>query len=99
MAERVKVAWGSRSKLTGAIALSAIFTIPVPAKLSKKERASRLFSACHTIKPDLDNFLKGLNDALNHAGVWGDDCQVTHITASKQWGETGEIAFSVEKLA
>lgn len=47
---------------------------------------------------DLDNYCKSLMDALTQADWWGDDNQVVHITASKQWaakGEPGRIRFTI----
>lgn len=40
----------------------------------------------HDCRPDLDNLLKGLFDALTAAQVWGDDSQIARLDASKSWG-------------
>lgn len=34
---------------------------------------------------DLDNFIKAIQDALTHAGIWNDDSQVKHLDI--EWGE------------
>lgn len=44
----------------------------------------------HGQKPDLDNVLKAVCDALQKAGVIEDDKQVSTITASKVWAAAGE---------
>jgi Holliday junction resolvase RusA-like endonuclease len=44
----------------------------------------------HGQKPDLDNVLKAVCDALEKAGVIEDDKQVSTITASKMWAAAGE---------
>jgi len=53
-------------------------------------------------KPDIDNYLKALFDAMTTAGnVWKDDCQVHRVMeASKVWTEqpTGGIVVTVMPL-
>ena len=44
----------------------------------------------HPQKPDLDNVLKAVCDALEKAGVIEDDKQVSTITAAKMWAAAGE---------
>jgi Holliday junction resolvase RusA-like endonuclease len=39
----------------------------------------------HTIKPDGDNLLKSVMDALKNIGVYKDDCQVFLKTVGKFW--------------
>ncbi len=43
-----------------------------------------LFPPCNR-RRDLDNFIKAIQDALTHAGVWQDDSQVKHLDI--EWGE------------
>lgn len=38
------------------------------------------------VKPDLDNFLKGLLDAANGI-IWADDAQIVSLTAKKRYGD------------
>lgn len=61
------------------VCLSAIFYLPCPASWSKVKR-ERLMGRPHLGKPDADNLVKGLMDALfvNDAFVWS-------ITAQKYW--------------
>lgn len=40
-----------------------------------------------TVKPDIDNFVKAVMDALKD--VWGDDCQVIQLRASKEYAGNG----------
>ena len=40
----------------------------------------------HQQKPDVDNLLKALMDAL-----FDDDCKVWSVAVSKVWGESGKI--------
>jgi Holliday junction resolvase RusA-like endonuclease len=48
----------------------------------KKSNKTRL----HTQRPDLDNMLKTLLDALNGV-IWHDDSQVFSVTATKEWAD------------
>lgn len=48
--------------------------------LTKPKSVKRLHP---TVKPDLDNYVKAVMDALK--GIWGDDCQVVELRASKQY--------------
>jgi Holliday junction resolvase RusA-like endonuclease len=62
-----------------------IFIISMPKSWSKKKKAS-MASEPHTQKPDLDNLLKALFDA-----IYGDDSHIHTIHASKMWGWHGAI--------
>lgn len=62
-----------------------IFVIPMPTSWSRLKRV-RYSGQPHQAKPDCDNMLKALMDAVyaNDAHVW--DCRITKI-----WGESGKI--------
>lgn len=61
------------------------FMLPVPQSWSKKRR-EQMNGQPHKSKPDSDNMLKALMDALytDDAHIW--DCRIT-----KLWGEKGQI--------
>jgi Holliday junction resolvase RusA-like endonuclease len=61
------------------------FTLPMPKSWSNKQK-SKMVGRPHKVRPDLDNLLKGLWDALliDDAHIW--DCRAT-----KQWGHEGSI--------
>ncbi|MDD5533972.1 MAG: RusA family crossover junction endodeoxyribonuclease [Syntrophales bacterium] len=65
-----------------------VFVLPMPASWSKKKRAEYL-GRPHQSKPDLDNMIKALADALHKedSGLWD-------IHATKIWGERGEIRIT-----
>lgn len=47
---------------------------------------------------DLDNTLKGLQDALTHAGVWGDDCQIDRLVVIREAPITGgAVILTIEE--
>lgn len=49
-------------------------------------------------KPDIDNYVKAVMDAITSAGVWVDDSQVVALTAVKSWGEHGSIAIDLQEV-
>ena len=59
--------------------------LQVPASWSKKKQAQALDGLMFpTKKPDVDNVVKAIFDALNGI-VWGDDVQVVWLAASKRY--------------
>jgi len=63
-----------------------MFILPMPRTWSKK-RKDAMDAMPHQQKPDLDNLLKALLDA-----VYSDDSRVWHIAdLSKSWGYKGSI--------
>lgn len=63
--------------LTGPITAVVTFYIKKPQKLTRQFPAT---------KPDLDNLIKGVFDALNGI-AWDDDAQVCRIECEKVYGE------------
>lgn len=63
-----------------------VFVLPMPASWSKKKKVEMCGSLCKS-KPDLDNLLKSLMDAL-----FQDDAHIAELgNIRKEWGYTGEI--------
>ena len=59
-----------------------------PASWSKKKQTAALEQQVFpTTKPDIDNVVKGIFDAMNDV-VWKDDKQVVKLTVSKRYGIT-----------
>ena len=65
-----------------------IFHVPMPLSWTKKKR-NDLFMKPHRQKPDIDNLVKGLLDA-----VYDDDSTVHDIRASKVWSKLGGISVA-----
>lgn len=61
------------------------FVLPMPASWSKKKKAE-MSGKPHQQKPDADNLLKALMDA-----IYDEDCAVWDVRVTKLWGETGLI--------
>lgn len=74
------------------------FYRPVQASISKKERARRL-SGVHrpTVKPDLSNYIKALEDGLNGI-LWVDDNRIVQIVAEKKYSDRPRIVIEVNKV-
>ena len=66
--------------MTGAVTLNVIFQYQRPKKAPEHK----------TGRPDLDNLIKGVMDALNGI-LWLDDAQVVRIHAGKEYGDTDQI--------
>lgn len=80
--------------LAGAVELEVVFTLVPTAKKPKAEQAPGRW---HTQKPDVDNLLKLVCDALNGL-VWNDDAQVARVTVLKRWGTAASTAVKVGLL-
>lgn len=63
------------------------FHVPIPPSITKAAKAARAGNP-HTQRPDVDNFVKGLLDALCE-----EDSYVWRVDAQKRWSknERGEI--------
>lgn len=70
----------------GPVALDIFISHAMPASWSRKKRAE-MVGAYVDKKPDSDNQIKTIMDALNGL-LWVDDRQVAKITYEKQYGPT-----------
>lgn len=64
------------------------FILPMPTSWSKKKRAV-MNGQAHQQKPDVDNMIKALMDAL-----YVDDAHIWDLRVTKLWGESGQILIS-----
>lgn len=72
--------------------------VQVPASWSKKKRVAALGMGVYPAKkPDIDNIIKCVGDALNGV-VWIDDSQIVGINATKRYSETPGINVGIELL-
>ena len=82
--------------MSGAVALEFIAVFPPPRSASKKAREAMLRGTePHTKKPDLDNLVKQLKDAMTRLQFWCDDRQVVRISCEKRYGVVGEWRVAV----
>lgn len=71
------------------------FVMPIPQSLSKKKQ-SELVAAPHTKKPDLDNLVKAVLDALNGV-AYMDDSRISNINASKEYGREPSVWIGISR--
>jgi Holliday junction resolvase RusA-like endonuclease len=50
----------------------------------------------HTVKPDTDNLLKAVMDAMTEAGVWTDDALVYSTKSEKWYASEGECGARIK---
>lgn len=82
----------------GAIALEARMFRGIPKSFSRKKAEMAEQGAIHpTTKPDADNYLKLLCDALNSI-FWRDDSQVVSMTVSKHYSTNPRIEVRMEEI-
>lgn len=70
------------------VAMSIIFLLPRPKRLCTK-KASALHLVPCTSKPDLDNAVKAVLDALTQAGWFKDDALVYSVFVEKYYADQG----------
>lgn len=72
--------------------------LPVPASWSQKKQREALAGAIvPTTKPDMDNVVKAVFDAINGV-VWHDDTQVADLRVQRRYGATPGVSVVVMTL-
>ena len=94
---RAADAW-TGAPLGGPVSLRMEIGVPVPASWSKRRRADALAGAIWpTGKPDLDNVLKLVGDALNGI-VWQDDKQVVRAEVVRRYVLVPQTVLTVAEV-
>lgn len=71
---------------------------PIPKSLSKKKAALAESGELRpTSKPDVDNYLKGIKDALKSV-IWKDDSQVVEVMVRKWYSEKPRVEVLIENM-
>lgn len=98
VAHAASQAMAGRPLIEGACAVTLEITLPVPASWSKKKQAEALAGRIFpTVKPDKDNVIKAVYDALNGV-VWRDDVQVVDGAQRKRYGPVPGVRVVVDGM-
>ena len=63
----------------------------------KKKKLAEEGKIRPTTKPDTDNYIKGIKDALKNV-IWKDDSQVVDLQVSKYYSEKPRIEVKIEQI-
>lgn len=84
--------------IEGPIALYVAVYRPIPKSFSKKKALMAEHGMIRPVtKPDVDNYLKTIKDALKNV-VWKDDSQVVRVLIDKYYSEKPRIEIVIEEL-
>lgn len=92
-------AMAGRSPIEGAVAVRIELYVVPPASWSKKKQGSALAQVLYpTSKPDVDNVVKGIFDAMNDI-VWKDDKQACELHVVKRYCTSARAIVRVRTLS
>lgn len=80
-----------KEPIKGPVEVGIFFYVPAPKKMPKGRTRP-------TTKPDIDNMIKGVFDALNKI-AWKDDAQVIRVVSAKHYFDTPHISITVEEAS
>lgn len=84
--------------LEGPLVLQLRIYKPIPKSFSKKKTAQAEAGQLRpTNKPDVDNYVKGIKDALKGV-IWKDDSQVVDLVAGKYYGERPRVEITISEV-
>lgn len=85
--------------ITGPVSMDVKVYRPMPKSVSnsKRRKKSCKGSSEPTTKPDVDNYVKGVKDALNHL-IYKDDSQVVDLTVSKFYSEEPRVEIKIKEV-
>jgi len=93
-----QLAMDARPPIEGPVRLEVLAVLPVPVSWSQKKRARAITSdVLPRSRPDLDNFVKSAQDAINEI-VIRDDSQIVEVGARKRYGVAPKLVMTVFPL-
>lgn len=100
--EYVKMCWlakyGSIQLSEQPLEMNIVFYLPIPKSINKKQRAEMLNGKIkHTKKPDIDNLIKSVLDALNGI-AYSDDSKIIKVAAEKQYSEKPRTEIQISEV-
>lgn len=82
----------------GPLSMKVAIYKPTLKSFSKKKRqAAEKGEIRPTTKPDVDNYIKAIKDALKSV-IWKDDSQVVELHVSKWYSENPRIEVEIEEI-
>jgi Holliday junction resolvase RusA-like endonuclease len=84
----LRAAWEAKPPMTGPFGCEIVAVFPRTAELLRKVRGEHKYPTWrlpHAVKPDADNIAKSVLDAVEKAGIIGDDKQIALLTIGKHW--------------
>lgn len=95
---KAEEAMQGREVIEGAVLVTIGLYLTPPASWSqKKQRAALVGEVYPTVKPDVDNVIKGIFDAMNEI-VWKDDKQAVDLVLRKRYDTTARATVEVRAL-
>lgn len=82
-------------KLCGMINIRLDFYLPIPSSFSNKKKIMMEFQPV-TKKPDIDNLVKAVMDAINYTNLWEDDSRIWKIESSKVYSKEPRCYIRIE---
>ena len=95
--EEARKAWNGE-QFEGAVKIEVQFWMPRPKVHFNKSGLKAGTPAFHTSKPDLDNLLKAVLDALTNLGVWRDDSQIASVRCYKCFGTNPGASVCINSI-
>jgi Holliday junction resolvase RusA-like endonuclease len=84
--------------LLGALSVSIMCYRSIPKSFSKKKaEMAESGELLPVTKPDVDNYAKGIKDALKGV-IWQDDSQVTFLSVSKRYSISPRVEISIREV-
>lgn len=81
-------------RLKGEIEIHINFFMPIPSSLSNKKK-KQLELSYHTKKPDIDNLIKAILDAINYTNLWEDDSHIWKIVSEKRYSACPQCVITI----
>ena len=93
-----KAARQAAAPVHGPLYLYVVAWMPIPASWSKRKQADALSGKLRpVVKPDADNILKIVGDALTKV-VWNDDAQVVEASVRKAYARDTGVVIHVGRV-
>ena len=96
--ERFATEYPGFEPMDGGLSLMLDADFPIPTSASKRKRELMLDGEIYRVqKPDLDNVIKIVMDALTGL-AYKDDSQIVEIAATKGWSETPRVSIELHPV-